>query len=141
MYIASTVLYVAVSDPDMPRADWFPRLRSCTATTERVDDGDRDISDAGASAGAEFVRRNPVGSRHHRVGRPAGLCRGLGRGALHRAVGADLRTRPSAGAGADADEVDQARARCTPLALSPPGRTRPPGGLFRPPRPGSIHAG
>ena len=34
----------------------------------------------------------------------------------------------------------QARARRAPVALSPPGRIGPPRGLFRPPRPGPLHA-
>ena len=119
--------------PGSPPGMWRARLRAPVPPDRQMGGHDaiRPVHDALAPAGAPPLRRPPMGPRHPALGRRARLFRGVDRRASHRALGAAPRPRPADRPGADADQADPPRPRRVPVALSPPGRTRQPGGDAR----------
>src|SRR5437762_10840678 len=87
----------------------------------RLVNGIRPVHDAIASAGAQSLRRPPLGFADLALGRRAGLFRGLDRRAPHRAVGAAPGARPADRAGANGNQADPARAGRLPVAVPSPG--------------------
>src|SRR5204862_7727978 len=96
--------------------------------------GLRPLHDALAPAGAQPLRRPPLGSPAAPLGRRARLQRSVDRRAPHGALGASPVPCSPGGPGPLADRAHTPRPRRVPPALPPPSRPRPPGPHATPPR-------